>query len=79
MCSKFTWDTTKIRIKYKLPKNYVLLVYDEKMRRLFWKISIVTGILPSIDSEIKRAIVRIKKANAVLKRPVNKLFRIEYA
>ena len=79
MCSKFTWDTTKIRIKYKLPKNYVLLVYDEKMRRLFWKISIVTGILPSIDSEIKRAKEKNKKANAVLKRPVNKLFRIEYA
>ena len=26
----------------------------------------------------KRLIVRIKKANAILERPVNKLFRIEY-
>ena len=26
----------------------------------------------------KRLIVRIKKANAILKRPVDKLFRIEY-
>ena len=26
----------------------------------------------------KGAIVRIKKANAILKRPANKLFRIEY-
>ena len=38
----------------------------------------VTGVLPSRDSEIKGAIVRIKKTNAILKRPVNKLFPIEY-
>ena len=30
------------------------------------------------DSEIKGAIVRIKKTNAILKRPVNKLFPTEY-
>ena len=72
------WDTTSIKIKYKLPKNYVLLVYDEKVPRHFWKIAIVTGVLPSRDSEIKGAIVRIKKTNAILKRPVNKLFPTEY-
>ena len=72
------WDTTSIKIKYKLPKNYVLLVYDEKVPRHFWKIAIVTGALPSRDSEIKGAIVRIKKTNAILKRPVNKLFPTEY-
>ena len=36
-------------------------------------------MLPSKDSEIKGAIARIKKTNAILKRPVNKLFAIEYA
>ena len=36
------------------------------------KIAVVTGILPSRDSEIKGAIVRIKKTNAILKRPINK-------
>ena len=35
-------------------------------------------MLPSKDSEIKGAIARIKKTNAILKRPVNKLFAIEY-
>ena len=35
-------------------------------------------VLLSRDSEIKGAIVRIKKNNAILKRPVNKLFSIEY-
>ena len=67
-----------IKIKCKLPKNYVLLVYDEKVPRHFWKIAIVTGVLPSRDSEIKGVIVRIKKTNAILKRPMNKLFPTEY-
>ena len=44
----------------------------------FWNIAIVTGVLPSRDSEIKGVIVRIKKTNAILKRPVNKLFPIKY-
>ena len=48
------------------------------MPRHFWKIVIVTGVLSSRDSEIKEAIVRIKKTNAILKRPVNKLFPIKY-
>ena len=38
----------------------------------------VTEVLLSRDSEIKGAIVRIKKINANLKRPVNKLFPKEY-
>ena len=42
------------------------------------RMAIVTGVLPSRDSEKKRAIVRIKKANAILKRPIKKLFPIEY-
>ena len=50
-----------MKIKYKLPKNYVVLVYDEKIPRHFWRIVIVTGILPSRDSETKRSDVRIKK------------------
>ena len=31
--SKFMSDTTNIKIKYKLPKSYVQLVYDEKVSR----------------------------------------------
>ena len=34
--------------------------------------------LPSRDSEIKGAILRIAKTNAIFKRPVNKLFPTEY-
>ena len=67
-----------MKIKYKLQKNYVLLVYDEKVPRHFWKIAIVARVLPSGDSEIKGAILRIKKTNAILKHLVNKLFLIEY-
>ena len=42
-----------MKIKYKLPKSYVVLVYDKKVPRHFWRISIVTGVLPSRDSETK--------------------------
>ena len=37
----------------------------------------MTGAFPSRDSEIKGAIVRIKKNNVILKRPVNKLLPFE--
>ena len=33
--SKFTRDKTSFKIKYKLQKNYVVLVYDEKVLRHF--------------------------------------------
>ena len=47
------------------------------MPRYFWEISIVTGLLPSRDSEIIGAIVRIKKTNAILCK-TNAMFPIEY-
>ena len=71
-----TQGTSKLNINSQ--KNHVLLVYDEKVPRHFWKIVIVTGVLPSRSSEIKGAIVEIKKTNAILKRPINKLVPIEY-
>ena len=54
-----------------------MLVYDEKVSRHFWRIAIATGILPSRDSEIRRAIMRITKTKTILKCPVNKLFSIK--
>ena len=64
-------DTTNIRIKYELLNNYVALNYDGKVSRHFWRISIVTGVLPSRGFEIKGEIVRIVKTNAILERLVN--------
>ena len=72
------WTTTSNKINYKHPKNYVVLVYDEKVTRHFWRIAIVTGVLPSRDSETKRSDSRIEKTNATLKRLINKLFPTEY-
>ena len=46
-----------------------MLVYDEKVPRHFWRIAIVTGVLPSRDSEIRGAIVRIAKTNTILNVP----------
>ena len=47
------------------------------MPRHFWRIVIVTEVLPSRHSEIRQAIVRIAKANTIFKRPVNKLFTVK--
>ena len=69
--SKVNIDSLKINI------TDIALVFYEKVPRHFWKISIVTRVLPSRDSEIRGAIVRIAKANTILKRPVNKLFTVE--
>ena len=38
---------------------------------------VLTGVLPSKDSEIRGAIVRMANTNAIHKRLVNKLFPIE--
>ena len=44
-----------IKSNYKIPKNCVVLVYDEKVPRHFWRIAIVTGVLLSRNSETKRS------------------------
>ena len=49
-----------------------MLVYDEKVPWHFWRIAIITGVLPSRDSEIRVAVVRIAKSNIILKLPANK-------
>ena len=43
------------------------------MPRDFWRIAIVTRVLPSRDSEMRGAIMRIAKANTILKHPVKEL------
>ena len=45
--------------------------------RNLWKIAIVTGVLPSRDSEIGGAIVRMVKTDTILKHPLNKLFTVK--
>ena len=81
ICSKFTWDTkwtSKLNINsLKINFNGIVLVIHEKMLRHFWRIAIVTRVLPNRDSEIRGAIVRIVKTNTILKRPVNSLFGVE--
>ena len=51
-------------------------VFNEKVPTYFWRIAIVTQVLPSRDSETRGVVVRIAKTNAILKRPVNKLFAL---
>ena len=69
--SKVNIDSLKINI------IDIVLVYYEKVPKHFWKMSIVTRVLPSRNSEIRRVIVRIAKTNRILKRLVNKFFAVE--
>ena len=55
----------------------ILLVYDEKVLKHFWRVAIVRGVLPSRDSEISGGILRIEKKNTILKRPENNFFTVE--
>ena len=48
----------------------------KRCRETFGELSL-TGVSPRRDSEKRGPIVRISKANRILKRPVNKLFPIE--
>ena len=61
--SKVNIDSLKINI------IDIVLVFYEKVPRHFWKISIVTRVLPSKDFEIRGVIVRIEKTNTIPKRP----------
>ena len=69
--SKLNADLLKINV------NNIVLVFYKKVPRHFWRIAIVTQVLPLRDSEIRGVIVRIAKTNAILKRPVKKLFTVQ--
>ena len=73
-----TQRTSKLNINFlRINVNDIVLAFYEKVPRRFWRIAIVTPVLPSRDSEIRGAIVRIAKTNTILKRPVKKLFAVE--
>ena len=73
-----TQRTSKLKIDFlKINLNDIVLVFYKKVLRHFWRIAIVTRILPSRDSEIRGAIVIIAKTNTILERPINKLFAFE--
>ena len=67
ICNKLTWDITIIKVKY---KKY------EKVPRHSSRIAI-NRVLHCKDFEIRGAIVRFAKINAMLKRSANRLFPIE--
>ena len=73
-----TQRTSKLNINsLKINVNDIVLVFYEKVPKHFWRIAIVTRVLPIRDSEVKGAIVRIAKTNTILKRPVNKFLAVE--
>ena len=73
-----TQRTSELNINsQKINVNEIVLVYDEMMPRPIWRITIVTGVLSSRDSEIRGAVVRMTKTNTILKRPLNKLITVK--
>ena len=66
-----TQRTLKLNINsLKINVNDIVLVFYEKVLRHFWRIAIVMRVLPSRDSEIRGAILRIAKINTILKHPI---------
>ena len=58
--SKLNINSLKINV------NHIVLGIYEKVPRHFWRIVKVMRVLPSRDSEIRGAIVRIAKTNTIL-------------
>ena len=57
---------SKLNINSPKINNNIVLVYDEKVPRYFWRIAIVTGVLPSRDFDIRGGIVGIAKTITIL-------------
>ena len=71
-------QTPKLNVdSLKISVNDIVLVFYKKVLRNFCRIAIVAQVLPSRDSEIRGAIMRIAKTNTILKRPVNNPFAVE--
>ena len=63
-----TQRTSKLDVNsLKINVHDNVLVFYEKVPRHSWRIAIVTRALPSRDSEIRGAIVRIAKTNTIFK------------
>ena len=72
-----TQRTSKLNINsLKINVNDIALVFYGKLPRHFWRIAIVTRVLPSRNSEVSGPIVRIAKTNTIFKCPVSKLFAV---
>ena len=73
-----TQRTSKLNINsLKINVNGIVLNIYEEVPWRFWRIAVVTRVLPIRNSEIKEAIVRIAKTNTTPKRPLNNLFSVE--
>ena len=73
-----TQRTSKLKTNsLKINVNDIVVDFYGKVTKHFWRIVIVTRVLPSRGSEIIGALVKITKTNTILKRPLNKLFAVE--
>ena len=57
--------------------NDIVLIHDENLPRLTWRKKIVVGLLKGPDGKMRGAEVRTPNGS-ILKRPITKLFPIEY-
>ena len=58
--------------------NDIVLVHDDKLPRSLWRIGKVVALITSQDNKIRGANVRLPNSS-ILRRPVSKLYPIEYS
>ena len=52
----------------------IVIVYDEKELRHLWRVGKIVKLISSEDGKIRGAEVKLGKTNAIIKRPVDKLY-----
>ena len=60
-----------------IKENDVVIVFDEKQPRHLWKLGKITRIIYGNDNKIRGAELKIGRTNAIINRPVNKLYPLE--
>ena len=58
-----------------LKEGEVVLVADDREKRLNWKMGVVRQLIPGHDGKCRAAVVQVK--SGLLRRPIRKLYKLE--
>ena len=60
-----------------IKENDIVIIYDKKVLCHMWRLGRVVDIIPSRDSNIRAAKIKVGKTGATINRPINKLYPLE--